>query len=376
MALRNVDAGQVTIADYGAAHGSGINREDLSNLLTLIAQTQTPLMQASASTTATHTQHDWPEDSLTDPKTAHDTDVNSGSLVMGNAEGGDYTPGTMTVPLRRTNTCQIYRRDTQVSRTQIRMNPAAIRNTFAHTSRKVMQELTRAGEARAFSVVFRAGNATETAAIPRLERTLEGFTNDADIPTGNVKTLGAVDAPGSLQEDDVLDVMESMADEGSPAVVLYASAPVKRKISRTFTGIGNAGAEAPMSRQVPGRTIVATVQVYESEFGNVKLVWNPWVTKEVETVFEPDLGATITQASATADGGLAAGTGYGVTEVNGAGRVWMFSQGNVRFPWLDRLHTESIGKRGDSISGITVGEGTLEVGSTKGLGVVRRVSNS
>lgn len=370
-----IPSNAVAISDYGATPGTGINREDLSDALVLAAQTKTPLLAMAPSSKATHTSHEWPEDALTDPKSARDAGSGTGSLVSGQKEGADFSASQMTTPNRRINFVQNFRRDILVTRDQILMNPAGVRNTFAHSERKVMQELLRAVEARMLSVLQRAGDQTGATLGVRLMKTLDQFSADGHTgdQAANRNAQGADNAPAALTEDMVLDVLQNMADLGTPAVALMASAPVKRRISRTFTGVGGVNtatsATAPLVRNAPTpRTVVATVQVYENDFETVELIWNPWVTKEEEDAFKFD-GTAIAEDSATPDG-------LGATFTRLAGRVWMFAQGNIKAAWFDRLHSESIGKRGDSIAGIVRGGVTVEVGTTKGLGVVTGIANS
>lgn len=368
----------VGIADYGNTPGSGINREDLSDALVLAAQTKTPLLAMAPSMPVKHTTTEWGEDSLTDPKSAQDGGSGTGSLVSGVKEGADFSASSMTTPQRLQNFVQNFRRDVLVTRDQILMNPAGIKNTYAHNERKVMQELLRAVEARFFSVLQRDGDQTGSTWGVRLMKTLDSFSasGHTGAQAANRQSVGSDGSPASLTEDNVLDILQNMADLGTPGVVLMASAPVKRKISRTFTGIGNAGyaatypAPAPLVRQAPNpRTIVATVATYENDFETVELHWNPWVTKETEDAYRHD-GTAISEDDATGDGGL------GAAFTSLAGRVWIFSQGNIKQGWFDKLHSESIGKRGDSIAGIVRGGATLIVGTTKGLGVVAGVANT
>src|SRR5262249_42969149 len=138
-----IPVGAVSISDYGNVPGSGINREDLADALVLAAQTKTPLLASSPSVPAAHTTHEWPRDALTDPKSALDGGAGTGSLVSGVKEGAVFSASSMTVPLRRQNFVQNFRRDILVARDQILMNPAGIRNSFGHSERKVTQELLR-----------------------------------------------------------------------------------------------------------------------------------------------------------------------------------------------------------------------------------------
>lgn len=358
-------------ADFGNTPGTGINREDLASYLILAAQTRTPLLSMAPDTKATHTTHEWGEDALRDPKSVQSGGAGSGSLVSGVKEGADFSAGSLTAPSRRQNFVQNFRDDILVTRDQILMNPAGISDTFAHEQRKVEQELLRAVEARFFSVLQKAGDQTGATAGVRLMKTLDSFssTGHTGEQASNRNTQGTDNSPTALTEDMVLDVLQNMADLGTPAVTLMASAPVKRKISRTFTGVGNAGAGAPFNRNASNpRQVVATVQVYENDFETVELIWNPWVTKETESAYKFD-GTLITEDTASPDG-------LGTSFTRLAGRVWLFSQGNIKQAWFDKLHAEGIGKRGDSIAGIVRGGVCVEVGSTKGLGVVAGIANS
>ena len=367
-----IPAHAVSLADYGNVPGTGVNREHISDMLILAAQTKTPLLAMAGTETVSHTTYEWPEDALTDPRSAQDAGSGTGSLVSGVKEGADFSPSQMTNPFLNLNFVQNFRRDVLVTRDQILMNPAGIKNTYAHNERKIMQELLRALETRFFSVLQRNGDQTGATLGVRLMKTLDSFSNTGHTgdQANNRIAVGTDNAPASITEDNVLDVLQNMADLGMPGVTLMASAPVKRKISRTFTGIGNAGTGAPLNRQSPNpRTVIATVATYENDFETVELIWNPWVTKETEDVYRYD-GVAIAEDDATGDGGL------GATFTRLAGRVWIFAQGNIKVGWFDKFHSESIGKRGDSIGGIVRGGATLVVGSTKGLGTVAGIANS
>ena len=365
-----IPANAVQIADYGATPGTGVNRENLSDVLVLLAQTKTPLLSMASSETTQNTSYEWPEDSLRDPKTAQDGGSGTGSLVSGQKEGADFSASQMSNPVRNINFVQNFRSDILVTRDQILMNPAGIRDTYAHNERKVMQELLRAVEARIFSVLQRAGDQTGSTLGVRMMKTLDKISADGHTgaQAANRSSQGTDNSPAALTEDMVLDVLQNMADLGAPGVTLMASAPVKRKISRTFTGVGNAGAGAPMNRTAGPRQVIATVQTYENDFETVELIWNPWVTKEEEDAYKFD-GTAISEDSATPDG-------LGATFTRLGGRVWIFAQGNISQVWFDKLHSESIGKRGDSIAGIVRGGVTVKVGSTKGLGVIAGIANS
>lgn len=365
-----IPANAVGISDYGNTPGTGINRESLASVLVLAAQTKTPLLSMSAEETCDHTSFEWPEMSLRDPKSTQDGGSGTGSLVSGVKEGADFSASSMSTPLRRINYVQNFRSDILITRDQILMNPAGIRDIYAQNERNVMQELLRAVEARFLSVLQKAGDQTGDTLGVRMMKTLDKFSSDGHTgaQAANRNAQGTDGSPTSLTEDMVLDVIQNMADLGTPAVTLMASAPVKRKISRTFTGIGNAGVGAPLMRTTSPRTVVATVQTYENDFETIEIVWNPWVTKITETAYKYD-GTAINEDSATPDG-------LGATFSSLAGRVWLFAQGNVKAVWFDKLHSESIGKRGDSIAGIVRGGVGVKVGTTKGLGVVSGIANT
>lgn len=353
-------------SDFGQTAGAGVNREMLANVLTIIDPTDTPGMAIfSDFDPATAVTVEWPESTLKDPKAVQSSGgANVTSLVGGAPEGADFNALTRPVPSRKSNTLQIFRQDFAVSRTQSRLNTAGIGDKLSHESRLAIKEVLRAIEARLWSVLFSAGfnsgSGGFTEASSRLMKTFEGFLST------NVTSLGSAGNPASPTEDDILDAIMGSMDQGGKITHLMCHHRQKRKLNRLLTGIGGAGAEAPLVRNASNVGVVpGTVRAYESDAGDIQLVGNRWVTRETETV-QFDAGS-VTEASAVASGGL--------NEANAAGRVWLIQQDMVAISWLDKPAVVDIAKRGDNISALVVAECTLVVKAEKAHAVLKRVAN-
>ena len=116
---------------YGFTPGSGVNREDLLDMIHNIDPWDTPLFSMSPKSKAYHVYHEWPEDTLNATSTA------------GAVEGADFNLGTNTKPERKVNWCQIFRADTQITNTQLSVNPAGIADTYRYQISKSLKEIKR-----------------------------------------------------------------------------------------------------------------------------------------------------------------------------------------------------------------------------------------
>lgn len=357
------DTDTLFTTDFGQTAGAGVNREQLANVMTIIDPTDTPGMAIFGDAEpATAVNVEWPESSLKDPRAAQSNNGgNVTSLVGGAPEGADFQPLSRPTPTRVSNLLQIFRQDFQISRTQSRVNTAGIGDKLAYESRWAIKEVLRAIEARIWSVLFSGGTALPVAeGTSRLMKTFEGMLST------NVFSLGAAGAPASPTEDDLLDAIMASMDAGGKITHIMCNHRQKRKFNRLLTGIGGAGAEAPLVRQAPSTGVVpGTVRTYESDAGDIQLVGNRWVTREDEDVTF-DSGA-VSEASAVVNGGL--------NEDKAAGRVWLIQQDMVGISWLDKPQVVDIAKRGDGLSALVVAECTLVIKAQKAHAVLKRVAN-
>lgn len=358
------DVDHLTVNDFGLTPGAGANREDLADFITIIDPVDTPAISGLlGESTATAVRHDWLESTLKDPKTARSQDGGNVTGLQGGApEGADFDPFTRPIPTRPNNVLQIFRDEFVISRTQARVLTAGIRNKAGHETRLSMQEILRAMENRFFSVLFSAGTdlSTMSEGDSRLMKTFEGLI------ANNVTSLGTVGNPAAPTEDNILDLLMDIIDDGGRTTHIFTHHRQKRKFNRLLTGIGGAGTEAPVIRSASDPTrIPGSVRTYESDIGDISIVGDRWVTREDDEA-QFDSGA-ITEANSVATGGL--------NEASAAGRVWLFQQGMLNIAWLDKPQVVDIAKRGDNVSVMVVAELTIEVLSDKAQGVLKRVAD-
>ena len=227
-----------TFVSYNNANG---NREDLLNIIVNIAPTETPMLSGFAKGKATATTHEWLQDSLA----AADT----GNVV----EGSDASAGTMQARTRVSNHTQINRKVWLISDTMEVVDKAGVAGSeYSYQLGKALKEVARDME---YSIVNGTGNAGDASTA----REVKGV--DAFIAT-NTSTAGSNRA---LTEAIYNDLLQDVYESGGNPDVTYCAGFQKRKISG-FTASQTRNIEASNKR------LIASVDVYESDFGMQKVV--------------------------------------------------------------------------------------------------------
>ena len=307
---------------------SGIaNREDLLGMIVNIDPYETPFMTQCPKSKANHVVHEWLEDTLAATSTA------------GAIEGDAYSYVTSTTPTRVLNLTQIFRKDIGVSRTQRKVNPAGFSDAYAYEIEKATKEIARNIETTVFSA---ASSATGASATARVMKTFQTFIS---TNTARPASLGAAATAGQLVANDFNGMLETIYTAGGNPEQAYASPRVKRIISAFTLTQQNRNIAAVEKK------LVVAVDVFDSDFGLIQIVPDRFV---------PQATNTTTAASAASD----------VT-----GNLFFIERAKARFAWLDTVHHEYVGKLGDSVSGIVVGEGTLEVLNQKAHGRISAINN-
>lgn len=348
-----IPANFLSTVDFGLAAGQNANREDLQDWIVNVDRTDTPLTSSIGTVDATAIQHEWLNETLRHPKTYAGFGAGT-SLVTGRDEGMDFAADQLTKPVRKKNYLQIFETFFALTRTQISIarkgGTAGIRSMAGHESRKVMQELLRAFEARCFSTKDADGNDGAGGTVRKM-KTLDDATAVSGMLIDN-SALGFgsnIVAAGTPTEDQFLLLLSAVAEAGVKVNQIHVSLGWKKRISKTFVGYGTAG--APLNRETSKNTVVATFDYYQTDFGVAKLVGNIWVTKENEIEYPTD------------------------TPDTESGRIWFLQTDMIKAAWLDKFQTNLIGKRGDSMAFQVVGEGTLEV-RTDRMGKFTGVDNA
>lgn len=363
---------QILTTATGWAIGTGANKEDVADYMTLTDPTDTPGMARFGNVEATGITHEWLDRGLKSPYTAQtDASGNLVALAGGVKEGSDFNAANRTAPVRRKNRCQIFKTDFQISRTQARVATYGIRNKLATESRLATQEVLRAIEARLWMAVapdpagYADANSAMTNDATHPERRMTtlwgwlGLATTAAPPSGSITTaVGSANTPAGYNEDDLLDLFMKVADQGGRPNLMMCHHRQKRRLNRLLTGVGGAGVEAPLVRQMTGGVVPGTVRGYESDLGEMDIVGNRWVPQQAQSAFiYSDKTApnyqTIAESDTKANGGIG--------DTTGAGAIWVLTDGLINIAWIDKPHVEDIAKRGDALYATVVAECTLEV---------------
>ena len=256
-------------------------REDLQDALISIASTETPLMASIGTKSAANTYFEWAAVDLASP------DGSNRDLEGEAAPGNDAA----TNATRLGNYTQLSDKVVEVSSTADAVNGAGDAQTLAKQIAYKLKELKRDMETMLLDNVAgnagAAGTARATAGLPAFLRTnvSRGATGANGTLSGT--TAGYVNAAATdgtlraLTEAMLKTVIASCWDNGAePSLVLCGSA-VKQKISSTFTG------SATKFKNVDDKKVVASVDIYVSDFGELQIVPTRWQRSRDVLVLDP-----------------------------------------------------------------------------------------
>lgn len=245
-------------------------REDLSDVIYRIAPTETPFMSAIGKTEATNTLHEWQEQDL--------------AAAGQNAaiEGADATNTTTTATVRARNWTQISTKTVQVTGTNEATRKAGRKSEMAYQMSLKSLELKRDME---FILMVNGstgnGSAQGTAAAARKTIGVEGWIKDnnnmgasgvaPDPYATGAAPLGGTDVVDgtarTLTETMVKDVlMKCWTQGGNPDTIMVGG--LQKQNFSTFSG------NATRMDKSEDKTLYASIDVYESDFGTLKIVPN------------------------------------------------------------------------------------------------------
>lgn len=330
-------------------NNTGANKEDLLDQIINIDPFDTPWVSQAPKTTAKHVYHQWLQDTLGD-------DVTTAVAV----EGGDFSYDNQTSPPTRAyNITNILRQDIGVTETQRAVDSAGFADYYAYELQKATKRLAIKLEKL---VLTAATSASGDSAIARVMKNLGSFitTNTAYAgvnPLGRIggsaqsSAQGTSASAGMLTSGDFNDMLEAIYKKGGNPEQVYVSPKVKRQIS-AFTIAGGAP-DAPFARNIAAsdKKLISSIDFYDTDFGIIQIVLDRWM---------PEGANTTTTLSAATDV---------------VGCAYFLQRSMNRLAWLRPMTHQFIGKRGDTVAGIVVGEVTLEVLSEKANGVIKSINN-
>lgn len=234
-------------------YGTNVMREDLLNIITNLKPTETQFFTGLKKSKAKSVYHEWAVDTY-----ATVTNTSSDKKAV---EGADWGDGDMVSPTREGNYTQIIKEVWKISGTAQVVDTAGMPNPKSYYQGKAMVNWKHKAEWSLLHGQKTAGDA-ETA------REMGGIF---DLTTTN-----AVDASGaSLTESLLLDYLQ-LGWTASAAKIseCYVGADLKRVIS-SFTAGSTKNVEAKDKR------LINAVDVYESDFGVIKLFLHRFVDSVV-----------------------------------------------------------------------------------------------
>lgn len=224
-------------------------KEDLLNLITNLSPTENQLSTGLAKSKAQSSVHSWLVDSY-DAVTTSSTDKKS-------VEGADYGAGDVTNPSRKTNYTQIIMQDWKVSGTEQTTAHAGMTSPKAYHMAKSMVNWKNKLEWSLVNGVAAAGDASTA-------REMGGIF---DQVTTNKVANAAVAFDETLMNDYFEQVWGTSAKAPD---AIYVHGKGKRVISGFTAG-------TTKFLQVTDKRLINTVDVYESDFGVVKLFLHRFV---------------------------------------------------------------------------------------------------
>ena len=324
---------------FGLLPGVGVAKEDLLDQITNVDPWDTPWVSQAPKVTCQHVYHQWPIDTL-------------GSVdTTGAVEGADYTYDTTTTPSRVFNVTMILRQDIGVSETQRAINTAGFKDAYAYEIQKATKRLAIKLEKVVFGVLT---TATGNSASARVMKGFQSFilTNTAYAGTNaGAPNTGDATHDGQLAVGDFNDMLELIYKAGGNPEQVYVSPKVKRQVSAL--SVPGASSSVPHSRGIAAvdKKLVSAIDFFDSDFGLIQVVLDRWVPESTN--------ANTATASSTATGG----------------QMFFLQRNMNRLAWLRPMVHQLVGKRGDSVAGLVVGEVTLEVLNELANGRILSVNN-
>ena len=297
--------------------GSGVsNREDLTDVLSILAPEETPILSSASKQKASATFVEWTVDSLSAPSTA------------GVAEGADVSAFTdkFSGRARLGNYVQKFRRDYMVSDLQEAVDsvgPAKI----AQAEAKAIREIKRDIEATLAGTQDRAvENGAGTAYALRGLGDWIDSAGPADVPAAFRTPSASIHATGANFTETVLNTMISSIYRETGTVndlMLVADTALRNEIS-DFARSGNANDVRNVNYNGNDTAIKLSVDLYQSDHGIVSVVNG-----------NPDCMPAVTGGTANGAGYLVNPEYYGVHELIPLGSTRLPNMGGGERGYVD-----------------------------------------
>ena len=237
-------------------------REDLGDLIANLSPSETPVLSAAKTLTATATLHEWLEDTLAAPNEAN---ASAEGAVAG-------TPDDNLTQVRLSNQTQISKKVYGVSNTMESVNSAGFDSAIAYAAAKAARELkTDVDAAITKSDTAKVSGATRRSAslncwVRNAARGTGG--EDPDFDGDDTDTMGT---QRPFLEGLMTGVIEDCWEAGGKPSLIVAG-PKQRGVFSNFDGLANTVGSSIARSDRASRTIVGTAEVYVSNYGTLSVV--------------------------------------------------------------------------------------------------------
>jgi hypothetical protein len=252
------------------------DREQLSNVIYNISPTATPFMSSIGKNSIKNVVFDWQTEAL--------PTVDATGEIEGFRLDGSTSASTATV--RKTNVAMISKRDATVSGSQESSDPAGKRSEMAHQLAIMAKALKRDMET---ALCQKGAKTTGDSTTARVTGGFESWiTSNASRGTGGASggdgvapTDAATGDRRALTEPLLKSVLQScFQNGGEPSLAICG--PVNKQVISGFTGRSSA------RQMIDANTVEASVSIYASDFGELKIVPSNFSRDRSLLLVDPD----------------------------------------------------------------------------------------
>lgn len=232
-------------------------------------------------------------------------------------EGANYPIADPQTRVRKGNYTQIFAKGYGISETQEAVLKAGIKSEIAYQMQKAMKEIARDVE---YAIINNTAAVAGNATTARQMGGIQAFVITNVLANGG--------SPRALTETLLNDGIQQAWQAGGNPDVVVVSGKNKRTVSSFTAGVTKTVA-------AEDKKLVSTVDVYESDFGLVRIVADRWM---------PD------------------------------SKVFILEKGRFKIAYLRPFKQQEIAKVGDRIERVVVGELTLEVRAEKANAIIADIA--
>ena len=258
-------------------------REDLIDVIYDISPTDTPFMSTVAKTSASNVYHEWQTDSL--------------AAAASNAavEGADASDATLSATTRVGNYTQISQKTIKISGTLESVDKAGRKSEKAYQLAKASKEIKRDMEkALLNNTVQSAGSASAARVLGGIQTWINSnYDGGTSGTAGSLGTTAKVDGTDRAFSETILKtVVKEVFNSGGEPKVLMTTPTQKQNVS-AFAGIAAQRYMAPADQPT---TIIGAADVYMSDFGQMSVVPNRFMTSEADSgevalILDPEMAS-------------------------------------------------------------------------------------